>query len=148
MVGRHNVVRNLLPGFSKPPGRRDNPYHFLAVLNGSEAALGEEDWILAASKFEKIVAERELHPDSFPETVSPANSTGITARKDLSIFLRWTALASARSCHPPVHTLPSAPAGTFQVVGHYLTNLYIEIQGFSHTLARDTIFKIRCAIQF
>lgn len=53
--------------FPNPPGRRDNPYQILALLKGGEAAMGAEDWALAASKFSKFAAERDLTLDRFPQ---------------------------------------------------------------------------------
>lgn len=51
------------PNTGKDPG---NPFHLLALCKWGEAAMGAEDWGLAASRFAKFVGERDRLRDQFP----------------------------------------------------------------------------------
>jgi tetratricopeptide (TPR) repeat protein len=51
------------PNTGKDPG---NPFQLLALCKWGEAAMGAEDWELAASRFAKFVSERDRLRDKFP----------------------------------------------------------------------------------
>jgi tetratricopeptide (TPR) repeat protein len=59
------------PNTGRDPG---NPFQLLALCKWGEAAMGAEDWELAASRFAKFVSERNRTRDKFPQGSFYVNS--------------------------------------------------------------------------
>ncbi len=52
--------------FPNPAGGTANPFQKMALLKWGEAAMGAEDWRLAAGRFSKFLTERDKTRDVFP----------------------------------------------------------------------------------